>query len=218
MFHGFRCARTVVTAIALALFAVSGLLASVRAAACDVRLNEICPAPARDWDGNALFSARDDEWIELVNALAVAVDLSRYLISDADSTIRWAGVGTLLPGGRITIYGTDAVNWQRAVGRTIAGFSLANAGDAALLWRIDGADTTVIDSYAYKPHEAGSDRSIGRMPDGSGAWTLFDGLNPYTGTLDPQGNGCNPTPSHMNACGSTAAEASTWGRVKSAYR
>lgn len=194
-------------------------LARAGSAACDVRLNEICPAPAHDWDNSGLFSARDDEWIELVNTALVPEDLSQYYVTDSDSTVRWAGSGTLNPGEHRVVFGLDAVNWQRDHGRTIAGFSLANAGDAVRLWHAVGSDTMLVESYGYKPHEAGSDRSIGRLPDTTGeTWSLFDALSPYTGTLDPQGNGCAPTPGAANACDGTPAEPFTWGRIKAQYR
>ena len=89
-------------------------LARAGSAACDVRLNEICPAPAHDWDGSGVFSARDDEWIELVNTALVPEDLSQYYVTDSDSSIRWAGTGVLNPGEHRVVFGGDAVNWQRA--------------------------------------------------------------------------------------------------------
>ena len=194
-------------------------LARAGSAACDVRLNEICPAPARDWDGSGLFSARDDEWIELVNTSLVPEDLSHYYVTDSDSSIRWAGTGLLNPGEHRIIYGTDAVNWQRDHGRTIAGLSLANAGDTVRLWHVVGSDTMLVESYGYKPHEAGPDRSIGRLPDTTGeTWSLFDGFSPYTGSLEPSGNGCNPSPGAINVCDQTPALPATWGRIKSQYR
>jgi len=194
-------------------------LARAGSAACDVRLNEICPAPAHDWDGSGVFSARDDEWIELVNTALVPEDLAQYYVTDSDSTVRWAGAGLLDPGEHRVVFGTDAVNWQRDQGRTIAGLSLANAGDAVRLWHAVGSDTMLVESYGYKPHEAGADRSIGRLPDTTGdTWSLFDALSPYTGTLDPQGNGCAPSPGAANACDKTPAEPFTWGRIKAQYR
>ena len=133
-FHAL--ARAARTAAAVVLTAPL-LLAHAGAAVCDVRLNEICPAPGRDWDGNALFSARDDEWVELVNTGGAAVDLGQYFLTDADSTVRWAGAGTIGPNEHRVVYGSDAVTWQRDHSRTIAGLSLANAGDTVRLWQAE---------------------------------------------------------------------------------
>jgi hypothetical protein len=218
MHQGSRLLFRVARPLALALLAWPLFLAHPGAAACDVRLNEICPAPGQDWDGNALFSARDDEWVEIVNTGDMVVDLSLYYLTDADSTMRWAGAGTLLPGEHRVVYGSDAVAWQQATGHPIAGLSLANAGDTIRLWQAQGTDTLVLESYTYDAHQAGTDRAIGRLPDGTGAFQLFDGLNPYTGALEPKGNGCNPTPRVANACANTPAGPSTWGRVKAQYR
>lgn len=205
-------------ALAAGGFTTFLVLAHVGAAACEVRINEFLAAPGRDWDGSGLYSARDDEWIELVNFGIGSVDLSEFVITDADSTWRWRGSGFLAAGEHRTIFGSDAVAWQNATGATVAGFSLANAGDTVRLWRVSGTDTMLVESYGYKPHEAGTDRSLGRIPDMTGPFQLFDGLNPYTGSLDPPGNGCNPTPRAVNGCNTTPVEAATWGRLKATYR
>jgi len=213
MVHGTRRLIGLIT-LFLAVF-----LAHAGAAACDVRVNEFCAGPGRDWDANGTFSARDDEWIELVNTGLVPVDLSIYMISDADSTIRWGGTGLMNPGEHRVVFGSDAVTWQHDNGRTVAGFSLANAGDGVKLWQVQGADTVLVEGYTYRAHEAATDRAVGRNPDGTGeTWSLFDGLNPYTGTLDPRGTACNPTPHSPNQCDTTPADNSTWGRIKATYR
>lgn len=209
------CLRRVLAGGALSLLA---LLAHAGAAACEVRINEFLAAPGRDWDGSALFSARDDEWVELVNSGIGTADLSEFVITDADSTWRWRGSGSLHPGEHRAIYGSDAVAWQNASGASIAGFSLANAGDTVRLWHLTATETTLVESYTYKAHEAGTDRSLGRIPNMFGGWQLFDGLNPYTGSLDPPGNGCEPTPRQPNACSSTPVAPSSWGRIKATYR
>src|SRR5260221_12419424 len=172
-FHGFaRAARTA----AAALLFTPLFLAHPGAAACDVRLNEICPAPAKDWDGSGLFSARDDEWIELVNTGAVPVDLALYYVTDADSTVRWGGAGTLAAGDRVVVFGSDAVTWQHDHGRTIAGLSLANAGDTVRLWQAQGGDHLLLEGYTYDAHQAGPARSHRRLPAGTGRGQRFDGL------------------------------------------
>jgi hypothetical protein len=209
------CLRRCLAGGALALFI---LLVHAGAAACEVRINEFMAAPGRDWDGNALFSARDDEWVELVNTGAGLVALSEFVLTDFDSTWRWQGSGTLGPGEHRAVFGSDAVAWQNANGASIAGFSLANAGDTVRLWHVTATETTLVESYTYKAHEAGTDRALGRLPDMTGEWQLFDALNPYTGALTPQGNGCSPTPRNPNACSSTPVAPSSWGRVKATYR
>lgn len=204
--------RALVTSIALAL-----LFLNAPAAPCDILLNEILAAPARDWNGDGIISARDDEWIEIWNPGPGSVDLTGFFFTDADSTPRYAFSGSIAAGEHRVVYGNQAVDWQRANGRSVAGLSLNNSGDTARLWRIVGPDTVLVDAYAYKSHEGGNDRSTGREPDG-GAWALFDGLDPYTGSLDPGSTGCYPTPGAENSCPVTHAEPVTWGRLKSIYR
>jgi hypothetical protein len=180
-------------------------------------ISEILPGPARDWDGSGAFSSRDDEWIEVVNDGATPLDLASFFVTDGDSIPRFAFTGALAAGERRVVFGRESWDWERATGHPAFGLSLGNSGDAVLLWRVTGPDTTLVDSYAYRSHEAASDRSIARLA-GSGAWSLFDGLNPYTGTIPPMGTGCSPSPQGPNTCGTTPAAASTWGRVKSRYR
>lgn len=206
-----------VTCLALAF--VPHLPAATSACAdSPLRLNEIMAGPARDWDGSGAFSSRDDEWVEVVNAGAAPLDLTGFLLTDADTIPRFAFSGALAAGGRLVVYGRDSYDWERATGFPAFGLSLANSGDSVMLWQIVGPDTLLVDHYAYRSHEAAADRSIGRHADGSGGWALFDGLNPYTGTTPPHGNGCNPSPDAINLCGETPARAVTWGGVKSLYR
>ena len=181
-----------------------------------LKLNEIMAGPARDWDGT--FSSRDDEWVEVVNTGAGPLDLSSFLVTDGDTIPRYAYSGTLAAGARLVVYGKASYDWERATGHPAFGFSLANTGDSVLLWQVAGAETLLVDSCKYLSHEAAADRSIGRLPEGRGAWVLYDGLNPYTGTTPPQGNGCNPSPGAQNLCGETPVRTATWGSVKSLYR
>jgi hypothetical protein len=182
-----------------------------------LRLNEVLPGPARDWDGSGAFSSRDDEWVEVVNQGPGTIGLAGYFLSDADSIPRYAFTGTLPEHERFVVYGKTSYDWERANGFPAFGLSLSNSGDDVLLWHVTGAETTLVDSYRYRSHEAAADRSIGRIGD-VGDWTLFDGYNPYTGTLPPLGSGCPPTLDGRNACGVTPARAVSWGKVKLIYR
>jgi hypothetical protein len=204
--------HALVTVFTMGLFVLNA-----PAAPCDILLNEILSAPARDWNGDGVVNARDDEWVEIWNGGLSSVDLTGYFITDADSTPRYAFTGSIGPNEHRVVYGNQAVDWQRANGRSVAGLSLNNSGDTVRLWRVIGPDTLLVDAYAYKSHEGGNDRASGREPDG-GVWSLFDGLNLYTGSLDPGSTGCQPSPGATNVCPATRAEPVTWGRLKSMYR
>ena len=181
-------------------------------------LNEFMAGPARDWDGNGAFSSRDDEWVEVVNTGATPLDLAGYLITDRDSIPRIALTGVLAAGARLLVTGGQSYAWEQANGFPAFGLSLNNSGDAVLLWRVAGAETLLVEHYDYRSHEAAADRAVGRAPDGAGAWVIFDALNPYTGTLTPNGNGCAPTPAATNRCDTTPALRMPWGRLKTVYR
>ena len=183
-----------------------------------LRINEILAGPARDWDGSGAFSSRDDEWVEVYNAGASPCDLSAYFLTDGDSIPRFAFSGSLAPGENLLVYGADAWAWERATGHPAFGLSLGNSGDDVILWRVAGAETLVVDRYHYTSHQAAADRAVGRIPDGADAWTLFDGLNPYTGTTPPAGTGCMPTPGASNVCDGTPTLPASWGRIKVLYR
>ncbi|MEO5618026.1 MAG: lamin tail domain-containing protein [Candidatus Eisenbacteria bacterium] len=181
-------------------------------------INEILAGPARDWDASGAFSSRDDEWVELKNVSGSSLDLTGYFITDGDSIPRYALSGPLGAGAHLLVFGRTSYDWERATGHPAFGLSLGNSGDQVILWKITGPDTAAVDTYTYRSHEAAADRAIGRSPDGSGGWALFDALNLYSGTLLPAGTGCAPSPGAANACGSTPTQSTSWGRVKTLYR
>jgi hypothetical protein len=180
-------------------------------------LNEFVAGPARDWDGSGAFSTRDDEWVEVYNSAPEALDLSTFLLTDSDRLPRYAFSGTLGSGERRVVFGKQSYDWEKANGLPAYGLSLSNTGDTVMLWQVAGAETLLVDSYAYQSHEAAADRAVGRKPDG-GIWVLFDGLNPYVGTTPPLGTGCAPTAGLPNVCDDTPARTPTWGRLKTLYR
>lgn len=212
-----RLVPTVLAALFLVTLAlpVSARTACAQAA---LRINEILAGPARDWDGSGTFSSRDDEWVELVNTGAAALDLSSFVLTDGDTIPRMGLSGALAPGAFLLVTGRQSYDWEHATGYPAFGLSLGNSGDKVMLWQVVSGDTLLVDSYAYTSHEAAADRSVGRVPDGTGAWSLFDALDPYTGTLAPLGTGCAPTPGAANVCTTTPVRATTWGRIKSMYR
>lgn len=207
-----------VTSLVLVLAALCPPAGSepVAVAAPGLVLNEFLAGPARDWDGSGAVSTRDDEWVEVFNGGAAAVDLSSCLLTDGDRLPRYAFSGTLEPGGRRLVFGSDSYAWEKAAGWPAYGLALANTGDAVMLWQVAGAETLLVDSYTYVSHEAAADRAVGRRVDG-GDWALFDGLDPYTGTTPPLGTGCAPSPGTTNLCGETPALTTTWGRIKRLY-
>ena len=183
-----------------------------------LKLNEFLAGPARDWDGDGAVSTRDDEWIELVNTGAATLDLSTFYFTDGDSVPRFAFSGTIAPGGRRLVFGSESYAWEKATGHPAFGLSLGNTGDQVMLWQVVGAESLVVDHITYVSHEAAADRALGRVPDGGSEWALLDALNPYTGSLTPGPTGCAPTPGSANTCSATEARRVSWGDVKAIYR
>jgi hypothetical protein len=186
-------------------------------ARAELVLNEFLAGPARDWDGSGTLSTRDDEWVEVWNQGAGLLDLTGYFITDGDTIPRFGLSGGLAPQGRVLVFGSQAVEWERANGFPVFGLSLGNTGDRVMLWHAVSGDTTLVDQYVYLAHEAAADRAVGRGSDGS-AWKLFDGLNPYSGTTPPLGTGCTPTPGAANQCAPTPTLKASWGSLKALYR
>ena len=164
------------------------------------------PGGATDLIGRLLASKLSEVWGQSV-----------LVENKADSIPRFAFSGTLGPGERRLVFGKESYDWERAGGHPAFGLSLGNSGDDVILWQISGAESLVVDRYHYRSHEAAADRAVGRAPDGSGGWALFDALNPYTGTLVPGATGCSPSPAAINLCDTTPAKRVSWGRVKLQY-
>jgi hypothetical protein len=204
--------------VAFLLIGFLALSSLAPSSAAQIKLNEILADPNSDWDGDGTTNSKLDEWVEIINTGSASVDLGSYRITDdsAGDSWRFALSGTLAPGAIRVFYGAEVVAWQTANGVSAFGLSLNNSGDTVYLYRLAAADTVVADSYTYITNEVKDDRSVGRLPDGSGAWALFDGLNPYTGSSPPDGTGCLPSPGTATGC-QTPTEMSTWGSMKSRY-
>ena len=207
---GWRCAAA---AILLAACAATGY-----AAPC---LNEIMADPASDWDGDGVYDSRNDEWVELYNPGPGHVELSEFALSDETGlwTYGFAPGEGLAVGETRVIYGGQSVLWQQANGQPQYGFRMSNDGDSVFLWQIAGGDTLLVDMRAFNTYEAEDDRSTGRNPDGTGAWEIFDALNPYSGTTPPAGNGLEPTPGLPNSGDPAPVPLlePSWGEVKGVF-
>ncbi|HET6350241.1 MAG TPA: lamin tail domain-containing protein, partial [Candidatus Krumholzibacteria bacterium] len=153
------------------------------ASTAQVHLNELLADPATDWNGDGTVDSKLDEWVEIVNTGAAVVDLSTFRISDAsgNTSFRFALSGTLAPGQVKVYFGSDVVAWQAANGVAQQGLSLNNSGDTVFLYEVNGENIDVADSHTYASADVLDDRSTGRLPNGTGDWVIFDGLNPYKG-------------------------------------
>jgi len=184
-------------------------------------INELLADPASDWDGDGEVDAKLDEWVEVYNPGPDPVHLTRYWLRDGLGEAPHLNLFGVLEAGEVAVFfGYHAVAWQIENGQASTGLSLNNGGDTVELLRTNDDDPDqldVVDTHLYVAHTAEDDRSSARLPDG-GHWTLFDGLNPYHGNLEPQGTGCTPTPGAPNSCaGGTPAEARNWSTIKETF-
>ncbi len=223
MNHGSRTAadRLLESALLMTSLALALLMLAAPARA-ELVLNEFLANPGRDYDGDGALDTRLDEWVEVYNAGAQTLDLTAYWLRDGLNEQPNLNLFGLLAPGEVAVFmGGHAVAWQVEHGAATVGLSLNNGGDSIVLMKTDPADPTqllVIDSFTYGAHVGAVDRACGRMPDGD-AWALFDGYNPYTGGLFPQGTGCEPSPGEHNTCGQgTANQARRWSGVKAHWQ
>ncbi len=111
-------------------------------------------------------SARRGEFVELVNASDVAIDISGYVIGDADrARIRLPEGALIEPGGAFVVTGADAH------------LGLANGGDTVRLFDAHGH---LIDSMFYTADQVRLDGvSLNRSPDGAflGSWVTHRELS-----------------------------------------
>ncbi len=205
-----RTSFLVVLAMSILIVMLSG-----GPARASVVLNELMADPARDWspsDGNDEYHSLDDEWIEIYNAGAAAVDITGWRLRDAvsDSSWRFEFQGVVQPGDLVVVYGNEAYEWEEANGYPRNGLSMNNSGDTMTLVASDLE--TVIDEISYSSFQVLDDRSYGRLPDGGPDWAIFDLLNP----LDPPETNLPPTPGMPNV--GAPVEPANWGRIKALYR
>jgi hypothetical protein len=190
-------------------------------ALAQLELSEMLADPASDWDGNGEVHSRDDEWLEVTNNGTDPVDLSAYYVRDALGEEAQLNLTGMLNAGEAAVfYGSDAVAWQQEHGVSVTGLSLNNSGDTIELWLGDPTlpESDLVNVHIYLDHEAEDDRASGRLHI-LGEWALFDGLNPYEGTTEPLGTGCEPSPGVVNDCQpQTPLEEASWGHLKADYR
>lgn len=128
-----------------------------------LRLNE--------WMANP---ASEDDWFELYNTTNRPVDLSTIAISDDPSLV---GQGRFRPAPLSFIGANGFVKWVAAAdagrGNDHVNFALNAAGDALLLYGVNGTNYTLIDALGFGAQAQGI--SNGRLLDGQANIFAFPG-------------------------------------------
>ncbi|WP_296380692.1 lamin tail domain-containing protein [Winogradskyella sp.] len=147
---------------------------TVPAAQCDPEIlviNEINADPSNapgevgdaNGDGTAHFS--DDEFVEIYNTGAVAIDMENYTLEDASLRHTFPAGTILQPNSFITVFGGGVPTGIPGIAQiaTTGSVGLSNGGDTVTLKDDNGV---VLTSYTYTG--AGNNQSIGRNPDFTG--------------------------------------------------
>lgn len=132
-------------------------------------ISEFLPRPGRDWNNDGKVDVYD-EFIEIINAGRIDVDLSEYELDDEQnqgSSPYTLPAIILKPGERAVFYAAET------------GILLSDAGDSV---RLLTTDNKVVDARTYGVARF-PDQSICRIPDRMGYWN----------------KPCFPTPGNPNA-------------------
>lgn len=181
----------------LGWLSLAGLCVFVPQAQAFVVINEFLADPAAGLAGDAnndgVRSASDDEFVEILNYGASAVDLSGWRIRDA-VFIRHIlpAPTTLLPYEYMVIFGgglpsLPGVNWQLASTGTL---SLNNGGDTVSL--LNTSD--VIMNQVIYGGEGNNDQSLVRFPEGTGIGFVLHTSPPQADALFSPGRSMDGEP------------------------
>lgn len=160
------------------LFDIDALTSAPVTHSGSVVLNELCAenhSSLEDEDGDS------PDWLELYNSGDTPVDLTDWGLTDSSAEpFKWRfPAGTALPGREFLLVFLSDKNRIVAGLPLHANFQIKAAGESVLLTRPDG---TAAD--AISPVHLAEDTTIGRFPNGTGAWKYFLQASPEkTNTL-----------------------------------
>jgi hypothetical protein len=150
-------------------------------------INEVNADPANesagDANGDGVSDASDDEFVELVSRIDIALDLSGLTLGDADEVRHVFPEGTIVPAGcAIVVFGGGAPtgDFGGAVVQTASTGSL-NLNDDGDTVNFNSLGGELLLSYTYD-NEGGNDESLTRDPD-------VNGPNPLVGHSGADGSG-----------------------------
>lgn len=165
----------------------------------DVTINEFLPDPGpQDANRDGTLSSAGDEFVELVNRLGVAVDLTYFTLSDS-SAVRhtFPNPTSVPPGGSIVVFGSGNPTFFAA--RHESGYAqlaatgtlgLNNSADSVIL-RTPAGSTVAQANYANADVSPGRSRTASPdaqalpLPAGSIDYLFHDNVSGAVGTLSP---------------------------------
>jgi len=153
----------------------------------NLKINELV---ARNSNGVLDEAGEDDDWIEIYNAGSTAFDLAGLYISDTNDISDSNPTGTFyrisesdasrttVPAGGYLILWADG---SPAQGPNHLNFKLGSNGEGVYLGQLDGGSISLIDQVLYPKLE--KDVTYGRLPDGTGNFTLLSDPSPGAANL-----------------------------------
>ena len=114
-----------------------------------------------------------EDWFEVYNPGAAAVDMSGMYITDSlTNNTKWqVPAGVVVPAKGYVMFIADG---ETAQGARHTSWSLSADGESISIWAADGA--TLIDRYEFGPQR--TDVALGRTTDGASGWSLFAKATP----------------------------------------
>ena len=152
------------------------LLNGGTAIAQNLVINELM---ARNANGQKDEFGDDDDWIEIYNPGASAVNLAGYYISDVNVVASYYRIPntnaakTTVPAGGYLLLWADG---EPAEGANHLPFKLSNGGEEVFLGTLNGGNINIISQVAYPKLER--DVSYGRYPNATGAYKLLSDPTP----------------------------------------
>ena len=152
------------------LYLIVWLWFSVPATSQQLYINEIMAS-----NGHALADSTGtfEDWFEIYNPNAFAVDIAGYYVTDnlSNKTKYQLVTGsnkTIIPAnGYLVLWASEALDR----GVTHVNFKLSADGEAVGLYRPNGASVTTVDEVTFGAQR--TDVSWGRKPDGTSNWLFF---------------------------------------------
>ncbi|MBI1298387.1 hypothetical protein GC175_25920 [bacterium] len=145
-------------------------------------INEIHADPdgsLGDANGDGTISSDDDEFVEIVNATGVLVDVGGWTLADAVQVRYTFPTGTILaPGCAVVVFGggTPSGDFGNSLVFTTGSLGLNNGGDTVILTSGD----SLMAAYTFG-NEGGDNQSLVRWPDVTGGEPLVKHLSTTAG-------------------------------------
>ncbi len=134
------------------------------------------PAAGGDANGDGAISATNDEFVEIVNSGASALNVGGFTISDATQVRFTFPAGKMIPAGEAAVIfggGTPTGSFGNASANGLVftalsgGLSLNNTGDTIT---IKDNTSVVVDTLTFTSVQGNADQSITRSPDVTGGF------------------------------------------------